>query len=157
MSTLKNTYKYLDSLDYMNVPLAKIMTPVGMNFEKWQEKKDKYIGGNPNEKMTARDNPLLNNYLRYTGENELKLGSMIPLGVAIYLYNDFNNKFKLPKKRKHDDGENFEISINNHDISKEYAKYAKVDLDDLHPSTQVPFSILVGRDIFNYNLHKLKQ
>ena len=42
--------------------------------------------------------------------------------------------------------------IFNHDISLELIKKLKIEEKDISPSLKIPFSILLGRDVFSYYL-----
>ena len=157
----KKTYNFLSNLNLMNVPISKLLTPLGMNFNKWHTtRKTKYLGGSLEENLETRfvDNPVLYTYMKYNNEDKLTPSTLVPLGVMIFTYNDYNNKFNLPKKKRELDDlqKDEEITINNHDLSKEIVKVMDIDEDILSPSLKVPFAVLLGRDMLSYYLHKNK-
>jgi hypothetical protein len=150
----KKIYKYLSNLNLMNVPISKIITPIGMNFNVWHtNKKKSYISDDEHENYRFIDNPIFFTYMKYNNKENLTPDSLVPLGVMIFLYNDYNNKFKIPKKRnKNTDPKDETKDIFNHDISLELIKKLKIEEKDISPSLKIPFSILLGRDVFSYYL-----
>ena len=155
----KKIYNSLSNLNLMNVPLSKLLTPLGMTFNKWHTlRKNQYLGGASSENLEARfvDNPVFYTYMKYNNEDKLTPSTLVPLGVLVFTYNDFNNKFNLPKKKRDVIEQEEEITINNHDLSKELVKVMEIDEDSLNPSLKVPFASLLGRDILSYYLHKNK-
>jgi hypothetical protein len=156
MSEAKKIYNYLSSLDLMNVPVSKLLVPAGMYHSKWHsERRQKYLGGASHDALEHRfsDNAVFHTYMKYNDyENkDITPSSLVPLGVLIYVYNDFNNKVNLPKRKK---DLNQEITIQNHDLSQELMKTLKIDKDLINPGLKVPFSLILGRDLLSYYGHK---
>ena len=158
MSDTNKIFKELSKYNLSNVPMYRIVTPVGMNFKKWHvDRKEKYmnkhmVGGFDNlSQITFMDNPIFSSWINFKELQNINItpSTLIPLGILIFIYNVFTKQMNYPKKRSDKDSQSGGGSnkIADHDLSKELINVFKYSAGSVNPSLLVPFGLLMGRDI----------
>ena len=108
MSDTNKIFKELSKYNLSNVPMYRIVTPVGMNFKKWHvDRKEKYmnkhmVGGFDNlSQITFMDNPIFSSWINFKELQNINItpSTLIPLGILIFIYNVFTKQMNYPKKR----------------------------------------------------------